>query len=331
MSTSTARRLTAQHDRFTLARPFRISRGVRTAADVVSLTVRQGDAEGRGESVPYPRYGDSVESVLAQVEGVREAIEGGADRAALQSILSPGAARNALDCALWDLEAKLAGRRVADLIDAPEPGRIATALTVVIDTPEAMAEAARAIAAAPLLKVKVDASAPIAMVRAVRAAAPEAALIVDPNESWDEALLRAAMPALEECRVAVLEQPVPAGEDAWLESYASPIPICADEAIHTVAELDAVAARYDAVNVKLDKAGGLTAALELAQAVRKRGMGLMCGCMVGSSLGIAPALHVARLADWVDLDGPLWLAQDRAGGGREEDGWLLPPERGFWG
>lgn len=331
MSTSTPRTLTTRHDRFALARPFRISRGVRTAADVVSVTLREGEAEGRGESVPYPRYGESVESVLAQVENAREAIETGADRARLESLIPPGAARNALDCALWDLEAKRSGRSVADFIGAPEPGQIATALTVVIDTPDAMAEATRAIASAPLLKVKVDSSDPVAMVRAVRAAAPEAALIVDPNESWDEALLRAAMPAMEECRVAVLEQPVPAGEDGWLERYSSPIPICADEAIHTVAELDTVATRYDAVNVKLDKAGGLTAALELAHAVRARGMRLMCGCMVGSSLGIAPALHVARLADWVDLDGPLWLAEDRPGGVREESGWLLPPERNFWG
>lgn len=330
MST-TPRTLAASHDRFVLARPFRISRGVRTAADVVSVAVCEGSVEGRGESVPYPRYGESVESVLAQVEAVREAIESGADRAQLQALIPPGAARNALDCALWDLEAKRAGSSVADLIGAPEPGRIATALTVVIDTPEAMADAARAIAGAPLLKVKVDASDPIAMVRAVRVAAPDAALIVDPNESWDEALLRAVMPVLEECRVAVLEQPVPAGEDGWLEGYTSPVPICADEAIHTIAELETVAARYDAVNVKLDKAGGLTAALELAHAVRARGMRLMCGCMVGSSLGIAPALHVAAQADWVDLDGPLWLAEDRAGGVREDNGWLLPPERGFWG
>lgn len=325
------RTLSARHDRFALSRPFRISRGVRTVADVVTVAVREDGVEGRGEGVPYPRYGESVESVLAQIAAAREAIEAGAGRAELLALVAPGAARNALDCALWDLEARQANRSVAALLEAPEPGRIATALTVVIDTPDEMARAAAAIAGAPLIKVKVDANEPAVAVRAVRSAAPSAALIVDPNESWDEALLRAIMPTLEDCRVAVLEQPVPAGEDAWLEGYKSLVPICADEAIHTVAELDTVAARYDAVNVKLDKAGGLTAGLELARAVRARGMQVMSGCMVSSSLGIAPALHVARLADWADLDGPLWLAEDRPGGVTEVAGWLHPPQTGFWG
>lgn len=325
------RTLDARHDRFALNRPFRIARGVKTAADVVTVTIGEGDATGWGEGVPYPRYGESVESVLAQVEAARSAIARGASRAELATLMPPGAARNAVDCALWDLEAKLSGRGVAAMIGAPAPGRIATALTVVIDTPDAMARDAAAIAAAPLIKVKVDADDPGARVRAVRAAAPNATLIVDPNESWDEGLLRAAMPMLTQCRVAVIEQPVPAGDDDWLTSFDSPVPVCADEAIHTVAELDRVAARYDAINVKLDKAGGLTAGLELAQAARDRGMQVMSGCMVCSSLGIAPALHIARLADWADLDGPLWLADDRAGGVRETAGWMQPPGAGFWG
>lgn len=325
------RTLSARHDRFALSSPFRISRGVKTAADVVTVTLREGEITARGEGVPYPRYGESVETVLAQIASVRGAIDGGVEREELLSLMPAGAARNAVDCALWDLEAKRSGKSVADLLRESAPDRIATALTVVIDTPEAMARAAAAIAAAPLIKVKVDASDPAAAVRAVRDAAPEAALIVDPNESWDEALLREAMPVLEDCRVAVLEQPVPAGEDAWLEGYDSPVPICADEAIHTVAELDTVAARYDAVNVKLDKSGGLTAGLELARATRERGLKLMSGCMVCSSLGIAPALHVARLADWADLDGPLWLAEDREGGVTAKAGWLSAPDRGFWG
>lgn len=325
------RQLSARHDRFALSRPFRISRGVKTTADVVTVTIAQDGAVGRGEGVPYPRYGESVASVLAQIGDMAAAIAAGASRTALLALMPPGAARNAVDCALWDLEARLAGRSVAALPAAPAPGRIATALTVVIDTPEAMARAAQAVAAAPLIKVKVDAADPAAAVRAVRAAAPDAALIVDPNESWDEPLLRAVMPVLSECRVALLEQPVPADADGWLEAYASPVPICADEAIHTIAELDTVAARYDAVNIKLDKAGGLTAGLELAAAVRARGLKLMSGCMVCSSLGIAPALHIARLADWADLDGPLWLAEDRAGGVRAEAGWIMPPDEGFWG
>jgi L-alanine-DL-glutamate epimerase-like enolase superfamily enzyme len=326
-----SRTLRARHDRFALSRPFRIARGVKTAADVVTVEIHMDGVTGRGEGVPYPRYGESIDSTLAEIEGVRAAIEAGSGREELFRLLEPGAARNAVDCALWDLEAKLAGTSVARLIGAPAPGRLATALTVVIDTPEAMARVAAEIADVPLIKVKVDANDPAAAIRAVRAAAPDAALIVDPNESWDEALVRAAMPVLEQCRVSVLEQPCPAEADGWLAGFDSPVPICADESLHTVAELDAVAARYGAVNVKLDKTGGLTAALELAAAARARGLGLMSGCMVCSSLGIAPALHIARLADWADLDGPLWLADDRAGGVHEESGMLSPPDEKFWG
>ena len=325
------RTLRTRADRFALSRPFRISRGVKTAAEVVTVEISQSGVTGRGEGVPYPRYGESIDGSLAEVEAARSAIEQGADRNALLTLMRAGAARNAVDCALWDLEAKLAGTNVADLIGAPAPGPLPTALTVVIDTPEAMAADAAGIASAPLIKVKVDASDPIAMIRAVRAAAPDAALIVDPNESWDEALVRSAMPVLAECRVAVLEQPCPSESDGWLAGYRGEIPICADESVHTVAELDAVAARYQAINVKLDKTGGLTAALQLAQAARVRGLSLMSGCMVCSSLGIAPALHIARMADWADLDGPLWLAEDRTGGVRESGGVMYPPMEGFWG
>ena len=321
----------AQHDRFALTHPFRISRGVKTQADVVTVTLQADGVTGRGEGVPYPRYGESVETALAEIEGARGAIERGADRAALQALLPPGAARNAVDCALWDLEARRSGRSVAELIGAPEPGRLASALTVVIDTPEAMAVAAGKVAGVPLLKVKVDAHAPARQLRAVRAAAPGPRLIVDPNESWDETLVRAMQPLLVELRADLLEQPVPAGEDAWLEGFVPAVPICADEAVHVAEDLDVIARRYQVVNVKLDKAGGLTAALELAHATRARGLGLMTGCMVSSSLSIAAALHVARLSDFADLDGPIWLAEDREGGVRDEGGMLLPPARGFWG
>jgi len=319
--------LTAQHDRFLLNRPFRISRGVKTAADVITVTV----GAGRGEGVPYPRYGESVESVLAQIASVRGAIEDGADRQALLSLLEPGAARNAIDCALWDLEARQSGRSVAALIGNPAPERLVSALTVVIDTPMAMGAAARAIAHAPLIKVKVDDTIPDAQIRAVRAAAPNAALIVDPNESWNRKMVEAMQPELARLKVALLEQPVPASEDAWLEGFKPEVPICADESVHTAADLDVVARRYQVVNVKLDKSGGLTAALELAAAARVRGLGLMTGCMVSSSLSIAAALHVARLSDFADLDGPVWLAEDRPGGVRDEGGWMTPPTSGFWG
>jgi L-Ala-D/L-Glu epimerase len=325
------RTLRAEHDRFALSRPFRISRGVKTQAEVVTVTVAQAGVVGRGEGVPYPRYGESVASALGQIEGVRGAVEDGADREALLGLLPPGAARNAVDCALWDLEAKLRGTSVAAMIGAGAPGPLASALTVVIDTPMMMGCEARRIAGAPLIKVKVDATIPDAQIRAVRRGAPDARLIVDPNESWDIALVRAMQPILAELRVDLLEQPVPAGADAWLEDFEPLVPICADESVHVAEDLDVVARRYSHVNVKLDKAGGLTAALALAEAARARGLGLMTGCMVSSSLSIAPALHVAALSDFVDLDGPVWLAEDRDGGVRDEGGVLYPPQVGFWG
>jgi L-Ala-D/L-Glu epimerase len=325
------RTLRAEHDRFALSRPFRISRGVKTQAEVVTVTVEQDGVAGRGEGVPYPRYGESVASALGQIEGVREAVEDGADRVALLALLPPGAARNAVDCALWDLEAKLRGTSVAAMIGAAEPGPLASALTVVIDTPMTMGCEARRIARAPLIKVKVDATIPDAQVRAVRRGAPDARLIVDPNESWDAGLVRAMQPILAELRVDLLEQPVPAGADAWLEDLEPLVPICADESVHVAEDLEVVAGRYSHVNVKLDKAGGLTAALALMEAARARGLGVMTGCMVSSSLSIAPALHVAARSDFVDLDGPVWLAEDRDGGVRDEGGVLYPPQVGFWG
>lgn len=322
--------LSARHDTFALHRPFRIARGTKIAADVITVTVAQGDVVGRGEGVPYPRYGEDVPSALAQVESMRGFIERGGTRDELLAAMPPGAARNAMDCALWDLEARLSGRSVADLVGAPLT-TVSSALTVSIDDPAAMARDVERQAAAPVLKIKVDAADPAARIRAVRAAAPGAALIVDPNESWDRPLLEAMQPVLAELRVALLEQPVSAGDDAWLEGFTPSVPICADEAVHVTADLARIARRYQAVNVKLDKTGGLTAALDLAAATRAAGLILMTGCMVGSSLGIAPALHIARMSDFVDLDGPLWLAQDRPGGVAFADGWIAPPPAGFWG
>jgi L-alanine-DL-glutamate epimerase-like enolase superfamily enzyme len=326
-----SRTLHAQHDRFPLIRPFRIARGTKTAADVVTVTIDEGDHAGRGEAVPYPRYGETVEGTLEAIERVRPMIEQGVGREELLGILPAGAARNAIDCALWDLEAKQAQRDVSGLIGGPPVQSIASAMTLGIDTPEAMAREAALLAGAPVIKVKVDAEDPAARIRAVRAAAPTAELIVDPNESWDQALVQGLQPVLIDARVALLEQPVPAGEDAWLEGWTPAVPICADESVHVAADLDFVARRYQAVNVKLDKAGGLTAALDLAHAARARGLGLMTGCMVSSSLSIAPALHVAMISGFVDLDGPVWLAEDRPGGIRADHGFIHPPEAGFWG
>lgn len=325
------RSLRAQHDRFALTRPFRIARGVKTVADVVTVTLREGEWIGQGEGVPYPRYGESVDSALAAIEDVRDAIEDGAGRAELLTMLPGGAARNAVDCALWDLEARRSGQSVATAMQRPPPPRLASALTIVIDAPDTMGAAAAAVADAPLLKVKVDAAQPEAQIRAVRRAAPDCALIVDPNESWDRALVEAMQPVLLEARVDLLEQPVPAGPDEWLEGFSPAVPICADESFHSLGDLPLVARRYQAVNIKLDKTGGLTAAVEIAGAARALGLQLMTGCMVSSSLSIAPALHIAALSDFVDLDGPLWLASDRAGGVRDEGGLLIPPEAGFWG
>lgn len=325
------RTLAARHVRFPLSRPFRIARGTKTAADVVEVAITSDGLTGRGEAVPYPRYGERIDNTLAAIEGARALIEGGAGRDALLAALPACAARNAIDCALWDLEAKQAGRDVASLIGGLAPRPLASALTITIDTPEAMAQAAAAVGDAPLLKIKVDASDPAAQIRAVRAAAPAPRLIVDPNESWDRALVEAMQPILVAARVDLLEQPVPADADAWLESFVPAIPICADESVHVAADLEVVGRRYQAVNVKLDKAGGLTAALALAHAARAQGLGLMTGCMVSSSLSIAPAMHVAMLADHVDLDGPLWLREDRPGGVQDTRGTLHPPTSGFWG
>ena len=326
-----SRTLHSEHERFPLNAPFRIARGVKTAADVVTVTLSEGGSVGRGEAVPYPRYGESVESALAAIESARSRIEAGGDRQALLQALPAGAARNALDCALWDLEARLAGRDVAEMIGGQPLAPIVTALTIGIDTPAAMAAAARAAGDVPLLKVKVDAEDPEARIRAVRAAAPGAALIVDPNESWDRALVEAIQDVLVATNVALLEQPVPAGDDEWLDGYSPAVPICADEAVHVAADLDVVARRYQAVNVKLDKSGGLTAALDVAREARAMGLGLMTGCMICSSLSIAPALHLAAMSDFADLDGPLWLQEDRPGGIRQEGGLIHPPAKGFWG
>lgn len=325
-----SRTLRAQYDRFPLIRPFRIARGTKTAADLVAVTISEGDATGRGEAVPYPRYGETIDGALAAIEQARPLIEQGGGRAELLNSLPAGAARNAIDCALWDLEARRSCRDVAAMIGGPALRAMPSAMTVVIDTPGAMARAAL-LADAPLLKIKVDANDPEAQIRAVRAAAPAADLIVDPNESWDRSLMEAMQPVLVEARVGLIEQPVPAGSDEWLEDFTPAVPVCADESVHVAADLAIVARRYQAVNVKLDKAGGLTAALELARAARAAGLGLMTGCMVSSSLSIAPALHVAMISDFVDLDGPVWLREDRPGGIGMEGGFIQPPAAGFWG
>ncbi len=311
--------------------PFRISRGVKHAADVVTVEIEQAGCVGRGESVPYARYGESVAAVIDEMQALREDLCAGMGRDELQMRLGPGAARNALDAALWDLESRISGVPVWSRLARPPPAPLITALTVVIDTPQAMEEAASRIADAGLIKIKVDADDPIARIEAVRRAAPSAKLIVDPNESWTIDILREVEPALESLSVDLLEQPLPADADDALLDFSSRIPICADEACHTASDLPALAGRYQAVNIKLDKTGGLTEAWRLLRAAKAQGFKIMVGCMVCSSLGIAPALEIAREADFVDLDGPFWLANDSPNGVGFQGGWLTPPSAGFWG
>lgn len=325
------RTLAAVHQRFGLRAPFRIARGVKTAADVITVTIRHGAHEGRGEGVPYPRYGETIDAALADIAAIAPLIEEGASRAELAAAMPAGAARNAIDNALWDLEARLAGTSVVALANLPTPSPVASAITIAIDTPDAMAAAAARAALVPLLKVKVDHDGAAAQIAAVRAAAPAPRLIVDPNESWTMAQVVALQDLLVAHRVDLLEQPLPAGADGDLAGFASRVPICADESLHTAADLVALVGRYAYVNIKLDKTGGLTEALALVDAARTRGFGLMVGCMVCSSLGIAPALLIAGDAEFVDLDGPLWLSDDREGGVVDRQGMLSPPSSGFWG
>ncbi|SFR96974.1 N-acetyl-D-Glu racemase DgcA [Sphingomonas jatrophae] len=325
------RTLTAQGDAFPLATPFRISRGVKTVADVVTVEIGDGERVGRGEGVPYPRYGESVADALAEIEAARAAIEAGADRHALLTIMRAGAARNAVDCALWDLEAKSAGTSVPALLGCSTPGRMPTAMTVGLGPVEEMAAAARLLAHVPLLKVKVDGVAPADQIRAVRAAAPGPRIIVDPNESWTLEDVARLQPLLAEQRIDLLEQPLPAGQDDGLDGFRPLVPIAADESVHVAEDVAGLARRYQVVNIKLDKTGGLTGALMLADAAAAAGLQLMVGCMICSSLSIAPALILAQRCAFVDLDGPFWLSNDRAGGVRNDGGLIIPAAAGFWG
>jgi L-Ala-D/L-Glu epimerase len=325
------RSLNIRHRSLPLRAPFRIARGVKHAADVVTAELSQAGCVGRGESVPYARYGESIASVLDEMEAVRGELCAGMGRDELQARLPPGAARNALDAALWDLESRLSHVPVWAQLAKPPNAPVITALTVSLDTPEEMEKAASRIADAKLIKIKVDADDPLARIEAVRRAAPSARLIVDPNESWTMDILREVQPALARASVSLLEQPLPADADDALLDFSSQIPICADEACHVASDLPRLVNRYQAVNIKLDKTGGLTEAWRLLRAARAAGFRIMVGCMVGSSLGIAPALEIARDAEFIDLDGPLWLEHDHIGGVSLQEGRLLPPSPGFWG
>ncbi len=295
-------------DVFPLAQVFTISRGSRTEARVLTVTIEADGAIGRGECVPYARYGESLESVTAQIQGLGPVTT----RAALLDALPPGAARNAVDCALWDWEAKRSGVRVWQLAGLPSPGPEITAYTLSLAEPEAMRAEAAKNAHRPLLKTKLGGEGDLARIEAVRAGAPAARIIVDANEGWTAEAYAALAPALVRLGVEAVEQPLPAGDDGALAGMARPLPVVADESCHDRASLPALAGKYDMVNIKLDKTGGLTEALALRDAARAAGFGVMVGCMVGSSLAMAPAVLVAQGAALTDLDGPLLLARDRA-------------------
>ena len=326
-----ARELTVTVQSWPLARPFAISRGVKTAADVVVIEVAEAGARGWAECVPYPRYDETTESVVAEIEQVRRAIEGDAANAEIQSLMAAGAARNAVDCALWDLRAKEAHTSVAALCGLDTLRPEITAETIGIGTPDEMGARAAELKDAPLLKIKMDANDIEARLDAIKASAPSARLIVDPNEGWTADIVAAKGEYLQRIGVEMLEQPVPAGDDEGLRGIASPVALCADEALHTSADLDGLKGKYDMVNIKLDKTGGLTEALALKAKAESMGFGIMVGCMVGTSLAMAPATLVAQGAKIVDLDGPLLLKEDRKPGLDFTDGMIHPPKPDLWG
>ena len=325
------RRLSVATESWPIQGRFTISRGSVTAVELVVVTLRQGDAVGRGECRPYARYGESPASVTAEIEVLGQRLADGLGRAELQGLLHPGAARNAIDCALWDLEAKLSGVPTWQVINTAAPQKLVTAYTLSLGEPEAMQRQAAENAWRPLLKVKVGTADDAARIRAVRAGAPQSAIILDANEGWTPENLAYHFSLCAEARIALVEQPLPAGDDSALRDHARPILVCADESVHRTEDVAKLTDRYDAINIKLDKAGGLTEALALREAAREHGLKIMVGCMVGTSLGMAPAVLLAQGADFVDLDGPLLLARDRDPALHYEGSTVYPPEAALWG
>jgi len=323
--------LSVRIERWPIAGSFTISRGAKTEAVVVVAELFDGTHRGRGECVPYARYGETVEGVVVAIEALAAEVAGGLDRMRLQSVMVPGAARNALDCAFWDLEAKRAGRPVHALAELPPPKALTTAYTISLATPEGMAQAAAAARDRALLKVKLGSADDPARIAAVRIAAPHAELIVDANEGWTPDTLAANLAACARAGVTLVEQPLPADRDDALAHMARPLPVCADESVHATASLAALVGRYDAVNIKLDKTGGLTEALAMATQADRLGFMRMAGCMVATSLAMAPAVLLAQHASVVDLDGPLLLARDRPDGLRYEGSLVHPPTPALWG
>jgi len=320
-------KITVTPDVFKLAQVFTISRGSRTEAKVLTVRVERGGMTGWGECVPYARYDETLETVTAQIEGLPADI----NRQDLQYALPAGAARNAVDCALWDLEAKQAGKRVWELAGLPKPRPEITAYTLSLDTPEAMREQAAKHAFRPLLKIKLGTPDDMARLEAVRAGAPKSAIIVDANEGWSAEVYTEMAPHLVRLGVKLVEQPLPADQDEALIGMDRPVPVCADESCHDCSSLPHLKGKYDIVNIKLDKTGGLTEAIKLRAAAEAEGYGIMVGCMVGSSLAMAPAVLIAQGVAYTDLDGPLLLAEDRDEPLKFDDAGVHPPSAALWG
>ncbi len=318
------------HEQWPIRGTFSISRGAKTSAEVVVVTVTDGEFLGWGECVPYGRYGETVESVLAQIESILGKVKSGVTREELQSLLPAGAARNAVDCALWDLEAKKTGKSIWELVGI-KPESTVTAYTVSLDTPEKMAAAAQKAASHALLKLKLGGEGDEERLRRVRDAAPASRLIVDVNEGWTPQNFEAYIRASENVGVELIEQPLPDNHSSVLQNIRTSITICADESAHTSADIPKLIGRYSAVNIKLDKTGGLTEALVMTKAAKDAGLSIMVGCMVSTSLSIAPATVVAQYADYVDLDGPLLLQKDRDMGIEFSECQIYPTTAALWG
>jgi L-alanine-DL-glutamate epimerase-like enolase superfamily enzyme len=323
--------LEARIQRWPIEGNFTISRGAKTEAVVVIAEVTHGNTTGRGECVPYPRYGETPDATLAAILGMKDALRAGLGRQALQAAMPPSAARNALDCALLDLDAKQHGQRVWDRLGRTAPGACVTAYTISLGTPETMAAATAKASHRALLKIKLGGDGDGLRIAAVRKAAPDSELIVDANEAWTEADLEQNLAACAKAGVTLVEQPLPAGRDERLAYIKRPIAVCADESVHDRASLAGLRERYDAVNIKLDKTGGLTEALAMADAATAQGFGIMVGCMVATSLSMAPAMLLTPKARFVDLDGPLLLARDRDGGLHYDGSVVYPPDAALWG
>ncbi len=321
----------AFHHSLPLAQIFRISRGAKTTAEVIVVVVSDGTNIGWGEAVPYGRYGETIESVSQQLWKVAEEISSIEQHSLLHSLLPAGSARNALDCAMWDLQAQIQSKTVNELIGIPPINSCITAQTISIDTRDAMQAAAKKLNDPPLIKVKLDGDSVVEKMQAIHEVCPKSRFIIDANEGWHIGILQRILTPLKNCNVALIEQPLPADQDDDLQGFSSPIPLCADESLHVASDLQNLRSKYDAINIKLDKSGGLTEAVQMVKQAKALNFEIMVGCMVGSSLAMAPAYTLCGMADYVDLDGPLLVAEDRKNPFRFDHGRMSAIPQNLWG